>query len=192
MHIERIKKISRGFSLIEIIISIGIISVGIVSIMSLFSHITKSETRNKNELIATYLAEEGLEAVRQKRDNYWLAATPSDWWTEGIGSAEKMVGFKTCSGSGCTIKDGFIITDNPSENDKKVYIDETNNYYGQYNGSPLPTTWRETGFKRWLTVEAVDYNGSAVTDYLKVTSHVSYNGGKVELVAYFNNWFTPS
>lgn len=58
----------KGFTLIEVIVSVVIISLVSVSAMSAISLNLSSATRIKNNLIAAYLAQEGLEVVRNIRD----------------------------------------------------------------------------------------------------------------------------
>lgn len=61
-----------GFTLIEIVLSIFIMSMALVSIFSAFSVIVISTSDTLNQLTATYLAQEGMEIVRNVRDTNWL------------------------------------------------------------------------------------------------------------------------
>lgn len=60
-----------GFTLIEVIVSIGIISLVLVGVMLSISLSLSSAARVKNNLIAANLAQEGLEIVRNIRDKDW-------------------------------------------------------------------------------------------------------------------------
>lgn len=60
---------NRGFTLIEVIVSVAIISLVSVSAMYAISLSLSSAVRIKNNLIAANLAQEGLEIVRNIRDN---------------------------------------------------------------------------------------------------------------------------
>lgn len=66
------KNLKNGFTLIEVIIAILILSLVIVGTMFGISLNLASAVRIKNNLIATNLAQEGLEIVRNIRDNDWL------------------------------------------------------------------------------------------------------------------------
>lgn len=59
---------NRGFTLIEVVVSVLIISLVSVSAMYALSLNLSSAVRIKNNLIAAYLAQEGLEVVRNLRD----------------------------------------------------------------------------------------------------------------------------
>ncbi|MDD4902587.1 MAG: hypothetical protein PHE24_05650 [Patescibacteria group bacterium] len=61
-----------GFTLLEITIVIFIIVIGLIGILSLANQNVQVGTINKNTLIASQLAQEGLEVVRNKRDVNWL------------------------------------------------------------------------------------------------------------------------
>lgn len=60
-----------GFTLVEVIVSLGIISLVSVSAMSAVSLSLTSAAKIKNDLIAAGLAQEGLEIVRSIRDRDW-------------------------------------------------------------------------------------------------------------------------
>ena len=91
-------KLSAGFTIIELIISISILSVAIVGIFSAFSIITILTSDSADRLTGTYLAQEGMEIVRNIRDNNWLnmdvclgpeGTRPPGilcpaWWTDGF------------------------------------------------------------------------------------------------------------
>lgn len=61
----------RGFTLVEIIIAIAIISLVSVGAMTAISLSLNSAVRISNDLIAANLAQEGLEVMRGIRDRDW-------------------------------------------------------------------------------------------------------------------------
>jgi len=74
MRIRNIKKNreKKGFTLIEVITVLFVISLGMVGVLSLIVQNIKSQSLNKNTLIAYQLAQEGVELIRQVRDSNWL------------------------------------------------------------------------------------------------------------------------
>ena len=176
-----------GFSLIEVIFSIGIITVGLVSILSLFINNIKTEISNKNKLISIYLANESIEIVRQKRDNIWFSGSDAFMGTIPIGDVIVGLNDKT------DIRKGWKIMVS-NANRKKVYL--SNGSYIQYEDSPLPADgWTETGFERYLTAT---YNfDDTITgclgaiDCMEITSHVFFNGIQiVKITAYlYDGWY---
>lgn len=68
---DRLNK-NKGFSLIEVVIGLSIICVGLISVLALMNGTINAQYKNKNVLIASQLAQEGIEIVRNKRDENWL------------------------------------------------------------------------------------------------------------------------
>ncbi|HPN96241.1 MAG TPA: hypothetical protein PLK35_00580 [Candidatus Moranbacteria bacterium] len=61
----------RGFSLLEAILSVFIVSVGLVAVMSLLTASIKETLGSRSQQVASLLAQEGVELVRNIRDNNW-------------------------------------------------------------------------------------------------------------------------
>jgi len=62
---------NRGFTLVEVIVAVGMISLVLVGVISSISLSLSSVARAENNLIAANLAQEGLEIVRNIRDKDW-------------------------------------------------------------------------------------------------------------------------
>ena len=67
----------KGFSLVEVITILFIVSVGLLGILSLIIQNIQSQTYNKNNLVAYQLAQEGVELIRRVRDTNWEAGNLS-------------------------------------------------------------------------------------------------------------------
>lgn len=183
------KKIrENGFSLMEIIFAIGIITVGLVSILSLFIYNIKVGINNKNKLVAIYLANESIEVVRQQRDNNWFI---NNDWMFGIDEGNRII----CLTDENDIRKGWEIKeDNMSR--RKIFLD--NDLFVQSRNPPL-ASWEKTGFERYITITYGDGNSGDLvatgcfdsTDCVEITSHVSFNGTQiVEITTYlYNNWY---
>jgi len=78
--------VKKSFTLIEAIVAIFLITVGIVGTYSLITQTISSATFSSNKLIASYLAQEGIEIVRNIRDTNWLKqiTDPAILWDDGI------------------------------------------------------------------------------------------------------------
>jgi len=70
-------KIRAGFTLIEVIAVLLIISIGLLGILSLIIQNIQSQSINKSTLIAYQLAQEGAELIRKTRDTQWNLG--ADW-----------------------------------------------------------------------------------------------------------------
>ncbi|MFA5024004.1 MAG: type II secretion system protein [Patescibacteria group bacterium] len=70
-------KIKPGFTLIEVITVLFIISLALVGVLTLIVQSIQSQSLNKNNLIAYQLAQEGIELIRKTRDSNWRQG--EDW-----------------------------------------------------------------------------------------------------------------
>ena len=61
----------RGFTLIEVVIGTAVITTGILIIIGSFMTYVKYSLSNKNNVEASYLAEEGIEVMHYLRDKDW-------------------------------------------------------------------------------------------------------------------------
>jgi len=135
----------KGQSLIETMVAISVIIIGLFSIFALASFSLSSQGASKTQIVATNLAREGIEVVRNIRDSNWLAIDagvllPSDWWKdidEGYWRAELKIGDRTwqlASGGGedyrLKLDSSSRYTHAPGENAvfyRKIYIDRIGN-----------------------------------------------------------------
>lgn len=72
----KIKK-NAGFTLIELLVSFAILSMGISVSINLISKSLQSSSYLRNQTIASYLAVEGIELIKNKRDENFLKG--NDW-----------------------------------------------------------------------------------------------------------------
>lgn len=77
------KQFKSAFTLIEIITVLFVVSLGLVGVLSLIIQNIQAQSLNKNSLIATQLAQEGIELVRKTRDTNWRSL-PANRWQEGL------------------------------------------------------------------------------------------------------------
>ena len=188
---------SNGFSLIEVIIAIGIITVGIVSVINLLSFNLKNEIKNKNKMIAIYLAQEGIEVIRQIRDNNFFVG--SDWLT-GIDDNKEVPIITDSEPDGdidqTDLLSGWSLS-NISGIKKRIYFHKTEKYYVQsdvdLSGS---ADYTDTGFSRVLSIKKGTGGGSKCESdtgdhCLRVMSTVIFDDVKLaEITAYlYGQWY---
>lgn len=66
-------KYNHGLGLMEIVIGISIISLSLVGLVTAFNVFMRAGLSNTNKIQATYIMEEGLEAIRYLRDSGWAS-----------------------------------------------------------------------------------------------------------------------
>ncbi|MFH1523315.1 MAG: hypothetical protein ABIE43_05905 [Patescibacteria group bacterium] len=158
-----------GFSILEVIIAIFIITMGLIGVLSLIVQNVQVQYINKNNLIASQLAQEGLELTRNVRDKSWL--DPSNPWVfTGIAEPDD---FKTFTIDFIGITDGVIISDAAAEliinNDFYVHglgektnfsriIETTNDYTNSFIAVSSIVQWGERGQFHQYIADTVLYD----------------------------------
>lgn len=74
-----------GFTIIEVIVAIFLLAVGAGGVYTLINQSLNSMSVLRSHLIASYLAQEGIEVVRNIRDTNWIKGS---FWTSGIETAQ--------------------------------------------------------------------------------------------------------
>lgn len=133
------KIVKNGFTLLEVIVAIFVIVVALVGGTSAILRALTLTSFSSPRLIATYLAQEGIEITRSIRDTNWLEArTMANPWDEGLND---------CS-SGCELDYTLLGTVDPNlapYQDRKLRVDPVNGFYNYITGD-------ETKFKRKVTI----------------------------------------
>ena len=158
---------NKGFTLIEVLLSVFIITVAVLGLYNGISYSFNSIEKAKDKFVAAYLAEEGIELVKNIRDSNFVANKTD--WKEGL---------TVCSGSyGCRIdyNDASLITNaNSTEEKAPLWID--NGFYN-YTASGIKTI-----FSRKIAISDVN------ADKIKVSIVVYYDNEEFLLEQYLYNW----
>ncbi len=145
-----------GFSMIELVAVIGIVTVGMIGLLSLVIVNLQAQDSNKGYLVASMLAQEGLELVRNKRDLNWLEQT--DPWYSGLdGSYTIEFNYGSDNYTITPITGGF------SDGNTKLYVD------GQGFYTHLSAGNTDTRFRSMV-------NASISGDSLMASSTVTWPG----------------
>ncbi len=105
----------RGFTLVETLLALSIFSISVLSMMIVLSKGISDTDYAQNKIIATYLAQEGIETMRNMRDTYILYSTPvGAGWATFLG---RLAG-ANCnanSGQGCFYNDENLVFTDPAQ-----------------------------------------------------------------------------
>ncbi len=179
MQVKKNLNSSRGFTLIEIIIAVSILLFGVVLVYSAFSSMTALTYGVSSRFTAVYLASEGLEIVRNLRDNNFIAMA-SDPSNAGITWSLGLAG-NPCD-RGCIASYKTINTGQLALYDGEFLGLNAQGFY-DYDANSTPTI-----FKRKITISPVE----GTSDILKVNVVVlwSYNNQDFNFQAdeYLYNW----
>ncbi|MDD4332960.1 MAG: prepilin-type N-terminal cleavage/methylation domain-containing protein [Patescibacteria group bacterium] len=80
----------KGFSIVEIMVVVFIVAMGLLGVSSLVMQSIKAQNIDKNTLIASQLAQEGIELVRNKRDSNWKIG---DNWDSGLSAGNYIIDY---------------------------------------------------------------------------------------------------
>ena len=162
-----------GFTLMEAIVAIFVITTGIVGVLSLVTQTISSATFSKDKLIAAYLAQEGIEIVRNIRDTNWLEGG-SNPWNEGL---------DTCSG-GCIADYTYSQQVDPTllaYTGQFLNID-TSGYYGYSGVTP-------NKFQRKITISDGPISGSSLNIKVEVFWQEKGKPHSVSAQENLYNWY---
>lgn len=135
----------KGFTLIETIVAIFLLTVGVMGSYSLIQKVTAFASISASQSVAAYLAQEGIETIRNIRDANYLARQS---WDTGIGAgADFRLDYRS-----------------------QVFPDATCGNYLGYNGTfYVCSADASSKFRRLITVE------KPVADKMVVSVRVSWS-----------------
>jgi prepilin-type N-terminal cleavage/methylation domain-containing protein len=172
---------NRGFTLVETLVAISIFSLSVLGIMSVLSQGIKDTNYSKRKITATYLAQEGVEYVRNMRDTYVLfdATDPQAGWNDGF-----LNKFQNCQAIGCYIEDedvSYIDNSQPiidvdvracgdaTCSSRPLLYNETTGKYGYVSGI-------NSGYYRKIQVVPIT-DGDGEVNEVKIISTVYWSQG---------------
>jgi len=97
-------KLTTGFTLVETLVAISVFSLSIVGLMSVLANGISDMNYAKNKMVASYLAQEGIEYVRNVRDTYVLYGTDGSEWSDFL---NELTPCKDSLVNGCHINYSF-------------------------------------------------------------------------------------
>lgn len=156
-----LKQKNKGFTLVETLVAIAIFSLSILGLMAVLGSGISSTNYAKNKIIAGYLAQEGIEYVRNVRDNYVLYNASG-----GQAGWDNFRALTCTAGSPC----GYNSTSYPGFGCSwpgqtcRLYVSN-----GSYEASLSGGT--DSGFVRNIWIEPINANES------KIFSRVSWTQG---------------
>lgn len=168
---------NRGFTILEVAVSLFVISMGILGVMTLVNRSIKIKEINKNKFIASQLAQEGIEIVRSTRDNNWL---DNDNWNDGIIQDNN---YTVNHGKGS--KNFNNAPDDLDASSTKLYLDND----GYYRHFKNPGSATSTIFKRIIKVASPSKASTSIKSVVQWKEHGNTHKYTAETVLY--NWRYP-
>jgi prepilin-type N-terminal cleavage/methylation domain-containing protein len=175
----------KGFSIVETIVAIAILSVVMVAPLTLAQRGLNASMYAKDQVTAFYLAQEAVEYARNLRDNNSLKNfSGGDQWLLNL---ENCIAPKKC---GVDVSIPILVDCSSNLNLCRVTFNKTIGVYGLQTGG----AWQSTNFIRTLQITkatvGADLNGEA-----DLTATVSWQTGviprTIKIEEKLMNWFPP-
>jgi len=165
--LKRKNKIAAGFTLIEVIAVLFVISLGLLGVLSLIIQNIQSQSINKNTLIAYQLAQEGIELIRKTRDTQWNAGLAWDAYFPGLSSnADYFMSYSDSAPS-----------EVEAEDDKILHYDA----FGFYNHTEGAD---DSGFRRVINLARIDENSLRVAVTVTWSDYARDRSYSLETILY--------
>lgn len=152
---------SKGFSFIEAMLSMAVMTVGIIAALQLFSSGTAQSMESRDQTIGAMLAQEGAEVVQNIRDNNWAARNTRPAF-DNLPTASAETDNCRVSYLSTSMTDAVCGSE---LSDKSLYL-SVSNYYVLDSGTL-------TKFKRKIIIKYYDALGSLVVNSLAQKAEVT-------------------
>jgi|WetSurMetagenome_2_1015567.scaffolds.fasta_scaffold188251_2 prepilin-type N-terminal cleavage/methylation domain-containing protein len=138
----------KGFTLIELMGAIVVISIGVAAALRVMPSIISDTTVNVSRVTAAFLAQEGIEIIRNIKDTNWLQINNGEGqsWDHGFGGCGVA--------SPCEVDYYCVTTDSPIPSYHDCFRNygnylklDSNNFYNYTSGS-------NTKFKRKIIIQS--------------------------------------
>ncbi len=145
-----------GFSLIEILAVLFVVSMSMLGVISLIIQNIQAQSINKNNLIASSLAQEGIELIRQTRDANWRAGRAFDY---NLSAGTYKIDYRlnaplpvtSISDAKIYLQNGFYVNDTGTEVDisptifnREIFLDKPVGYIGAPLQVRVIITWTDS------------------------------------------------
>jgi len=203
-HVHRLSKVS-GFTLVETLVAISIFTLSVLALMVILGNGLSDTNFAKQKITATYLAQEGIEYMRNMRDTHVLYDENNLGWTEFLAKINPCNMETGPNAKGCYFRDDqldFSAQDRPILNIDVLPCIETNfpdcpelryvSTEGAYSHDPLVGEpagfWRKISYYDTESIGGLDEN----IDEIKVISTVYWRQGSgnhsISFSANLFNW----
>lgn len=164
---KRKKPVKLGFTLIEIIVVLFVVSLGMIGVLSLIIQNIQGENINKNSIAAYQLAQEGVELIRKTRDTNW----------------KNSVAFNQGLSVGSYYMSYLDTTPNPLTNDSQ------GNLYKNSNGFYVHDSGTLTKFNRIIEITAPTAYSMIVRSQVSWEEHNQVYSYEVDTALF--DWLNP-
>lgn len=153
---------NKGFTLIEVVVSIFILTVGIVTVVGLITTSAQAIQVVKDSVLAAQLSQEGIEVVRAIRNTNWIQNQAYD---AGLAPGSYCVNYNSTSTDSCA--------------DFSIYFDAATGYTHNSGGQATP-------FSRKIDVATT--TDAENVEYIEVRSTVDWDSRSIVTETHLYDW----
>lgn len=199
---------NKAFTLLETIFAVTILSVGILSVLSIVVKMNKAQEYTRHREIATFLSQEGIEAIMKKIEDNYNRCPANDNNLLGAWNCAVEVNYDNSNGCACSeiFSSGQCYKDNFDGSNWMISAIDCSNglyqilYYNcpinqpcYYSHINLGSDSVPTIFERKIVIENTsDFNNDGYTDSMRASSAVRWSeNGEYKYVTTtmdFYNW----
>jgi prepilin-type N-terminal cleavage/methylation domain-containing protein len=150
---------TRGFTLVETLVAVTILATSVAGVMTIAFQGLRGAQLARDQLTASYLAQEGVDLIRAWRDQNYLAdplglsSTPGNW----------DIGFDEClEADGCSV-DATQLTSAPADCNVTCPFLNFQESSGLYSYQSVGG-WAQSGFRRTITLSSTDPDAYYMVD----------------------------
>ena len=161
----------RGFSLLEVMVSIAIMTVGLVSLLGVFGLAMASTQSSLQNAISKQIANEAMEGILTARETQNLT------WAQIANTGNGGIFLSGFQAVDCAGADGIIGTaDDSACGPEKLTLPGPDGIYGTADDIVMPLT----NYQRQIAIaQALDQNGNPIQTLNTVTITVKYTNPRV-------------
>ena len=177
---------NKGFTLIEMLVAVFIFSVALSALMGIAAKGLRASRLAQDQVVADYLALEGIEAVRNLRDSAFLLGSGGNTWTDVFSEDGCLDALENGGAASCTFEldDGIVLYPCSSGNSCTLYFNNSSGIYKHFqSGTPLPN-YIPIDYTRSINLQTSPDN----TDEIIVTVDVDWDTGSVQYVESLLLW----
>ena len=175
-YLKQKNKSKLGFTLVETLVAISIFSISIISLLSVLAKGIIDINYAESKVTASYLAEEGIEYIRNMRDTYVVNdVDPATGWSDFL--TKMNICKTTVNLFGCKFSDNLASYDFATINSNSMSISSC----ADIKGTNCPLSYGGTGRYYYSVVN--DPNFSGFTRVIKITPNINPNGDEIKVTS---------
>jgi prepilin-type N-terminal cleavage/methylation domain-containing protein len=171
IFLQKNKSYKKGFTLVETLVALSIFSLSVLALMVALGGGLKSANFAKSKITASYLAQEGIELIRNMRDTFVLYDGGADGWPLFLAHVNDCQNTK-----GCIFHTEDLVYGEENRPITQIEIDPCINSFcpkmyfhpdtGAYDYDPTPPETIISDFRRHMSVEIVNGHEAKINSWV--------------------------